>query len=60
MNDAPGYKRIRKEKEYWEQKEAPKDAAEALQLLDLIAHAESPEWAIYALEQYIKKADDRS
>ena len=53
MKDAPGYRRRREERKFWEQKFLPDSPEKAVELLDLIAQPESPEWAIYALQSYI-------
>ena len=53
MKDAPKYRKIRKERKFWERKFLPDTKEKAIELLDLIAQPESPEWAIYALKSYI-------
>ena len=58
MKDAPGYRKIRKERKFWQQKFLPDSPEKAIELLDLIAQPESPEWAIHALKSYILGRDD--
>ena len=58
MKDAPIYQRNRKERECWEKKFLPDSPEKAVELLDLIAQPESPEWAIHALQCYILGRDD--
>ena len=57
MKDAPIYRQVRKERKFWQQKFLPDTKKEAVELLDLIAQPESPEWAIHALKSYILERD---
>ena len=55
MKDAPIYDQIREEREYWDAKEIPPTPQDAIRLLDLVNHPESPAWAIHALRTYLLK-----
>ena len=53
-----GIQGILKEREFWEQKFLPDSPEKAVELIDLIAQPESPEWAIHALKSYILGKDN--